>query len=105
MLRDADKAGDPAAGECAVDSEEDEVLSEAVRTRLLEMENAEPGAVLTGRELAQICVAKYGVGAPARWEQHAALRCLLARRAACSRERALYMQRTTWPSSRWSFEA
>ena len=103
MLRDADKGGgSPADGECAVDSEEDEVLSEAVRKRLLEMENAEPGAVLTGRELAQMCVAKYGVGAPARQED-SVLGTVPARSASCSRVRVL--QRTTWPSSRWSFEA
>ena len=64
MMRDADKA-EPGE-ECVADSEDDGVLSEAVRLRLAaiaEAERAQPGAALTGEELASLCLAKYGVGA------------------------------------------
>ena len=69
MTRDEDKA--EATGELSVDTESDAELSEAVRKRFATLataqaaanaaEQSQPGAPLTGEELASICVRKYGV--------------------------------------------
>ena len=61
LQRDADKSRS-SAPEASVD-DTDATLSDDVRERLTALETAAPGSLLSGRELAQLCVGKYGFGA------------------------------------------
>jgi hypothetical protein len=56
------RAGSQDVGEGGGGNENDPVLSAALRSRLAEVERAEPGSALSGSELAEICLLKYGVG-------------------------------------------